>query len=329
MRAVRYDRYGPPEVLEVREVPVPEPGEGEVLVRVAASGVNPKDAVVRGGEFTVFSGRRFPKGTGFDLAGEVAALGPGVTGLAVGQRVWGLLDGFDGGAAADYVVARRDWVGPAPAGIDLVEAAALPLVGLTALQALRDLRAGDRVLVKGASGGVGSVVVQLARARGAHVTAVASAANLDHLRALGADEVVDYAVIDPAELQGPYDVYVDCFGDSPFRRYRRLLGRGGRFVAVAPSPELLLLGPLSRVLPMPSVRIAMVKPRRADLDELARLVDAGGLRMPVQATYPLERIAQAHADVRPRHARGKRVVLVADQPGGTAEGAGSAHTTAP
>ncbi len=312
MRVVEYDGYGGPEVLTVRERPVPQPGPGQVLVRVLASGVNPKDTIIRSGAFKFFSGRRFPKSTGFDLAGEVAATGDGVTDLRQGTRVWGLIDGFDGGAAADHAVLPRAAVSPAPAAIGVVEAAALPLVGLTALQALAAARVqpGERVLVKGASGGVGSVVIQLAVAAGARVTAVAGAASLDHCRDLGAAEVVDYAVTDPADLPAPFDVVVDCYGASPFRRYRRLLGRGGRFVTVAPAPALLALQVLSRVLPIPAVRSVLVKPRRADLEALAALVDRGTVRMPVQATYPLDRIAEAHADVAPRHARGKRVVLV-------------------
>lgn len=311
-RVVEYDRYGGPEVLEVRTRPVPEPGPGQVLVRVLASGLNPKDVVVRSGAFRRFSGRRFPKSTGFDLAGDVVAVGAGVEGFAAGQRVWGMLDGFDGGAAADHAVVDAAWLGPAPRRTDPVEAAGLPLVGLTALQALRaaGLRAGESVLVKGASGGVGSAAVQLATAAGARVTAVAGPGSQEHCRELGAAAVVDYTRTDPAELPERFDVVLDCIGASPLRRYRRILARGGRLVSIAPSPSTLALSAVTRFLPGPTLRILFVRPGRADLDELAARADAGALRMPVQETFPLERIADAHRALAERHGRGKRVLLV-------------------
>lgn len=312
MRVVEYDRYGGPEVLEVRTRPVPAPGPGQVLVRVLASGLNPKDVVVRSGLFRRFAGRRFPKSTGFDLAGDVVAVGAGVDGFEVGRRVWGMLDGFDGGAAADYAVVDAAWIGPAPDTIDPVEAAGLPLVGLTAMQALRaaGVRLGQSVLVKGASGGVGSAAIQLATAAGARVTAVAGPSSQEHCRALGAVVVHDYTRTDPAELPERFDIVLDCIGASPLRRYRRILAPGGRLVSIAPSPSTLALSLLTGLVPGPTVRSLFVKPRRADLDELAARADAGALRMPVQETFPLERVADAHRALAERHGRGKRVLLV-------------------
>lgn len=317
MQAIEYDRYGPPEVLTLRRVPLPSPGPGEVLVRVRASGLNPKDAVLRAGDFRLFSGltaRSFPKRTGFDLAGEVAQVGPDVTDLRTGDRVWGLLDGFRGGAAAEYVAAPAAWLAPLPAGLGFEEGAAWPLVGLTALQALRDrarLRAGERLLVIGASGGVGSAAIQIARAWGARVTAVASAANLVHCRELGADETVDYATTDPARLPGPYDVILDARGVRPPFAYRHLLPPSGRFVAVAPHPAALIAAPLSRLGRGPRVETAFVRSSRADLDALAGLVRTHGLRMPIEARHVLGEAREAHAALAARHARGKRVLVVA------------------
>jgi NADPH:quinone reductase-like Zn-dependent oxidoreductase len=320
MRVVEYDRYGGPEVLEVRRRPVPEPEPGRVLVRVLAAGLNPKDALLREGRFRRFAGRSFPKATGFDLAGDVVAVGAGVDGFAAGDRVWGMLDGFAGGAAADLAVVDAAWLGPAPERLDAVEAAGLPLVGLTALQALRaaGLRAGESVLVKGASGGVGSAAVQLAVAAGARVTAVAGPGSQEHCRELGAAAVVDYTRTDPAGLPERFDVVLDCIGASPLRRYRRILARGGRLVSIAPVPATLVLAAVTRFLPGPTVRTLFVRPSRADLDELAARADAGALRMPVQEAFPLERIADAHRILAERHGRGKRVLLV----GAAAQGSG-------
>jgi hypothetical protein len=159
------------------------------------------------------------------------------------------------------------------------------------------------VLVKAASGGVGSAAVQLATAAGARVTAVAGPGSQEHCRELGAAAVVDYTRTDPAELPERFDVVLDCIGASPLRRYRRILARGGRLVSIAPSPSTLALSALTRFLPGPTVRTLFVRPRRADLDELAARADAGALRMPVQETFPLERIADAHRALAERHGR--------------------------
>jgi NADPH:quinone reductase-like Zn-dependent oxidoreductase len=326
MQAVQYDRYGGPEELEVRTVPVPAPTADQLLVRVAACGLNPADAFIRAGALRRFTGRRFPRWTGLDLVGEVVELGDSVDDLSRGQRVWGFLGSYDRGTAAEYVAVRRAEVAPPPERIGTVEAAALPLVGTTALQALRDrarLQPGERVLIKGASGGVGSAAIQIATAMGAHVTAAASGPNLEHCRGLGADEVVDYTATDPADLDARFDVVLDCYGGSPLRRYARLLTRGGRFVTIAPTPGLLLVSILSRLLPIPRVEAFFAKPNAADLTALARLVDDGTLRMAVMATYTLDQIREAHVAVAERHARGKRVLLV--DPDAGRQGADEMH----
>ncbi|MGH7630769.1 MAG: NAD(P)-dependent alcohol dehydrogenase [Gemmatimonadales bacterium] len=318
MRSVQFDRYGGSDVLEVRTLAVPAPGPNEVLVRVHAMGLNPKDAVVRSGALRLLTGRAFPRGTGFDFAGEVAGTGAAVSDLVPGQRVWGFLDGFMGGAAADYVVAPREWMASMPERLHWVEAAAIPLVATTALQGLRDvarLTPGERLLIKGASGGVGTAAIQIAIVMRAHVTAIASGAGVEHCRSLGADAVVDYRKTDPAALRERFDVFLDCVGRSSIRTYRRLLRRDGRWVAIAPSLPVYALTPLSPVLNAvvggPRFGFVAVKPRRADLEGIARLVDRGLLRMPVMETFPLEQIRAAHDVVGERHGRGKRVVLVA------------------
>jgi NADPH:quinone reductase-like Zn-dependent oxidoreductase len=320
MRAVQFDRYGDTHVLQLRTIPVPGPGRDDVLVRVHASGLNPKDVIVRQGRLRLLAGRAFPRGTGYDFAGEVVAYGAGVSGLAHGDRVWGFLNGFLGGAAAEYAVVPRAWMAPMPRRLGWIEGAALPLVGTTALQGLRDaarLRAGERVLIKGASGGVGSAAIQIAKMAGAHITALASGEGIDHCRGLGADRVVDYRRTDPASLEERFDVFLDCAGGSPYRAYCRLFARGGRWVTVAPAPMVYALTPISRlltpVLGGPRLGYVAVKPRTADLEELGRLVEDGRLRMPVTATYPLEGIRSAHDAVAARHGRGKRVIVISSE----------------
>ncbi len=335
MRAVRFAEPGGAEVLRLRDVPTPTPRAHEVLVRVHAVGLNPKDALTRSRRF---GGRAsFPRGTGFDFAGDVVARGDAVRDLAHGERVWGFLDGVIGGTAAEFVAVDRRWLAPMPRTLDWVEAAALPLVASTALQALRDIarvRPGDRVLVKGASGGVGSAALQVAKALGAHTiawtsaerTGTTSAHHLDqerervreYVRGLGADEIVDAPTAAPerALRAACGDVLLDCAGGSAYRTHARLLSRGGRWVTVAPNLTVFALAPLSplltRLLGGPRLGFVIVRPRSADLQWLASLADRGALRMPIAAEFPLEEIVQAHRALTVRGALGKRVLRIID-----------------
>lgn len=310
MRAVEHDYYGAPDVLTVRHVARPEPGPGEVLVRVRGSAVNPADTKIRSGALKLMSGRRFPKRTGVEFSGELAAVGSKVTGLTVGQPVWGFLGDASGkyGAAAEYVTADARAIGPAPTTIDLLHAAALPTGGVTALLALRDalkVAPGHDLLVVGASGGVGSTAIQLGVAMGAEVTAVASSANHDLCRALGAVHTVDYA--DAAGVTGQFDAVLDCHGTS-LGTYRRLLRRRGRMLSTAPRAIRYAL--FSTVLAGPRVRLVMAKSRRAELATLAEYVDSGRLRPVIDDVYPLHDIAKVHLLVESGHARGKRVIAI-------------------
>lgn len=326
-RVVQFDRYGGADALEVRTQPRPVPGPGDVLVRVHAAGLNPKDVMIRSGALRLQTGRTFPRGTGFDLSGEVVAAGRAVTDLAPGAPVWGFLDGVMGGAAADHVVVPRAWVARKPERLGWVEGAALPLVASAALQALRGvarLEPGERVLIRGASGGVGSAAMQIARAMGAHVTGITSASGFSHCRELGADEVVNRDQTDPTTLEGSFDVFLDCVGGRSMRGWGRSLARGGRWVAVAPSVPVFLLTPVSRaiapVLPIPRFGFVVVRPRVADLEELGRLVEDGRLRMPLAETYPLEAVRRAHEDVARGGAPGKRVLAVSAEAAAEAAG---------
>jgi NADPH:quinone reductase-like Zn-dependent oxidoreductase len=314
VRAAEYDRYGPASVLVVRDVQVPVPGPGEILVRVRAAALNPKDVIVRSGRFRLVSGRRFPKGVGFDWAGEIAAVGPGVQGITPGARYWGFLDGYQGGACAEYVLARPAECAPRPAGLGDVEAAALPLAASTALQALRDvarLARGMRVLVNGGSGGVGTLAIQLARnVLGAHVTTTSGAANLELCRRLGAEVALDYRVTDSLAGAEPFDVVFDVFGNRSYRESRRALARRGVYVkTTAPSAQDVL--DVARTLVGPrKARPVVVRPRARDLAFLAQCVEQGKLVPVVDRVYPLDRIADAEAHVETKHARGKVVVRV-------------------
>ncbi|MFF0334571.1 NAD(P)-dependent alcohol dehydrogenase [Streptomyces fimicarius] len=314
MRAALYDSYGPPEVLYEGRVPVPVRKPGEVLVRVHAASVNGGELHGRAGRVRFVTGRRFPQRTGLDFAGEVAEVGTEVTGLRVGDRVWGIL-GRTFGSAAEYVSVRPRQIAYAPGNVTLTEAASLPAGGTTSLTALRDkagLRAGERLLVRGASGGVGSVAIQLGKALGAHVTGLAGAKNADFVRELGADEVLDHRATALADLDR-YDVIMDTVGtEHPV--LRRRLAPGGRLVSIAfdidhPVRSIgYLLG--SAVHGRQRVRFFSGNPKHDLFAELTAYVERGDLRPVVDTVHPLADIATAHRALEAGGVRGKHVIQV-------------------
>ncbi|MGW8378029.1 NAD(P)-dependent alcohol dehydrogenase [Streptomyces sp. ODS28] len=310
MRAALYDRYGGPEELYVGRVPKPSPGPGEVLVKVTALSVNGGELAARAGRVKLLTGRRFPQRVGLDFSGEVEATGSPMTRLRPGDRVWGVLPRTAGfGSAAEYVVVRPRQLAHLPEGMDPVEAAALP-VGTTAITALRDkarLRPGERLLVRGASGGVGNVAVQLGRAYGARVTGLAGAGNLGLVRELGAHEAYDYRTTSPDDL-GPFDVILDTVGNQ-LVHYSRLLTRGGRMTTVAFDMDHRVRS-LTTILTTRHLRFFSGDPRHDLFADLSAYAAAGALRPVVDSVFPLEEIAEAHRALESGGVRGKHLVRV-------------------
>ncbi|MFD3482808.1 NAD(P)-dependent alcohol dehydrogenase [Streptomyces sp. NPDC058665] len=315
MRAALYDRYGPPEVLYEGRLPVPDPKPDEVLVRVHAATVNGGELAGRSGRMRLVTGRRFPQRTGLDFAGEIARVGAAVTGVREGERVWGMLGRSTFGSAAEYVTVRPERIAPAPADLALTQAVSLLAGGTTSITALRDkagLKPGERLLVRGASGGVGSVAVQIGKLFGAHVTALASGKNLDFVRELGADEALDHRRTRPGDL-GTFDVVMDTVGtEHPV--YRGLLAPGGRMVAIAFDMEHPVAGILyilrSTVHGSRRIRAFSGNPRHALLAELTGYAESGDIRPVVDTVHPLGDIAAAHRALEAGGVRGKHVVQV-------------------
>jgi NADPH:quinone reductase-like Zn-dependent oxidoreductase len=324
MRAVVQNGYGAPgDVLELRDIPTPQPGEGEALVRVHAASVNAVDFhLVRGAPYIarLSFGLRRPRNPvpGCDLAGVVEAVGSGVTTLRPGDEVFGttFMGGF--GAFAECAVVPAELLAVRPAAFTHAQAAALPLAALTALQALRDhgeVASGDRVLIIGASGGVGSFAVQIANGLGAEVTGVCSTRNADLVGSLGADRVLDYT---RKAIDRGYDLIVQLAGTATASELRRSLTPKGRLVMISGDAPGRWIGPLGRALrgqlqsPFVSQTIASftVAPSAAGLSDLAELVNAGSLTPVVDRTCALDEAAEAIAQAEQGHTRGKVVVAV-------------------
>jgi NADPH:quinone reductase-like Zn-dependent oxidoreductase len=320
MLAATRTTYGPPRVLEVEEVERPAAGDDEVLVRVAASSLNRADwYLLRGHPWAgrPLMGLRRPKSArvGIDFSGVVEAVGGAVSAYAPGDEVYGTADG----ALAEYV-ALSDGFALRPSTVAFDEAAAVPIAGVTALQGLRDhgrVSAGSRVLVNGASGGVGTFAVQIAKALGADVTAVCSTAKVDQARALGADSVVDYTRDDFTMLGERYDVVFDNAGSRPWGALRRVLAPAATIVLVG-GPSGRLVGPLGHIARIKlHARFAdaravffIAKVNEADLSALAELIDAQRVRPVIDRRYELARVSEAFAYLGEGHAHAKIVVTI-------------------
>lgn len=313
MRAMGLRRYGPPEVLEALEVGRPEPGPEGVLIRVAAAGVNPADCLLRSGGLRFLARQKMPFVPGADVAGVVEAVGPSATRFGVGDPVYAMLPNTAGGGYAEYAVAAEGAVAPIPPGLTFGEAAGVPLAALTALQALRDeaaLAAGARVLVNGASGGVGTFAVQISWAMGAQVTGTASGRNADLVRGLGADEVLDYTQEDITSGEARYDVVFDAVNVLTFRKTRRVLRPNGVFVTVNPFIGRLSPGWLARFRGGRRIRSFLVRPDGGDLEQVGAWISAGEVSPVVDGSYPLADATTAHHRSESRRARGKLVLVV-------------------
>jgi len=307
MNAVRIHQYGGPEVLVYERAPVPEIAAGEVLVRVAAAGVNPVDWKVRSGGSRIGAGESLPIILGWDVSGTVEAVAPDVATLKPGDEVFGMVRFPElGSAYAEYVAAPATYLTPKPKTLTHVEAAAVPLVALTAWQALfdtLDLQPGQRILVHAAAGGVGHVGVQLARWRGADVIGTASAANADFVRGLGASQVIDYTTTRFEDVVHDLDCVLDCVGVETQTRSLSVIRPGGKLVGITGQVEPAL----AEARNITAQRI-LVHTSGEQQAQIAELIDAGELKVEVGAVFPLREARAAHELSETRHVRGKIVL---------------------
>lgn len=325
MKAIVQDAYGPADVLKLADIDQPAPAGGEVLVQVRAAGVDPGVwHLMTGVPYlmrVIGFGFRRPKVPvrGLALAGVVAAVGPGVTQFQAGQEVFGVCRS---GSFAEYAVARADRLAVKPPGLSFEQAAALPVSGLTALQAVRDqacVQPGQRVLITGAGGGIGTFAVQLVKARGASVTAVCGPAKAGLVRSLGADHVIDYTRQEIDSGGVGYDVIIDLSGSRPLSLLRRALDRRGTLVVTGGDrydrPALTGMSrtaraPLASMLTRQRLRAFIARENAADYQALAQLAESGSVRPVIDRVYPLASAAEAIARIASGHATGKGIITI-------------------
>jgi NADPH:quinone reductase-like Zn-dependent oxidoreductase len=334
MQAIVQDRYGPPEVLELREVDEPVPADDQVLVRVYAAAVNAHDwHVMRGDPYLTrllardvfgFTGPK-RKIRGRDFAGRVEAVGRGVTGLRTGDEVYGDV-GLTDGTFAEYLCVPEQRVALKPANLTFEQAAAVPLAGSTALLGVRDLgrvQPGQQLLINGASGGVGTFAVQIAKALGAEVTAVCSTRNVNLVRSLGADHVVDYTWEDFTQNWQRYDVVFDLVGNRSLTHLRRALTPTGSLLLsgggvskggslVGPFRLMLKAQVLARFIPQRVVAMTGQPPIKEGLEALTQLIESGKVTPIIDRTYPLHEAPDAIRYLEVEHARAKVVIRIGD-----------------
>ena len=312
MRAIVYHDYGDADVLKMEEMPKPDLGSGEVLIDVRASSVNPIDYRLRSGEMKGLLPGGFPRIPGYDVAGVIEAIdADSNSDLKIGDHVMAFLDATRGGAMAEYAVCGTDVTAKIPDEMLFEEAAAIPLAGTTALQSLRDhggLEKGQRVLINGASGGVGAFAVQIAKSYDCHVDAVASGDNCGFCMELGADHFYDYKQKDFTESDERWNLVFDASGKSGYLDARAVLLDGGRYVSTEPD----LKGMLMTVLTWPldkSGTVMLAKPSADDLRTLIELYVAGKMKVTIDHRFPFAEAADAHRRVEEGVDRGKVVLI--------------------
>lgn len=323
MKAIVYKEYGSPDVLHLEEVAMPIPADGEVLVKVQAASVNAADwRLMRADPFLarlytgLFKPTRFQI-LGGDIAGRVEAVGKDVSQFKVGDEVFGEVSASGFGGFAEFKCARENELVLKPANLTFEEAAAVPLAALAALQGLRDkgqIQSGQKVLIYGASGGVGTFAVQIAKSFGAEVTAVCSTAKMELARSLGADHVLDYTQEDFTRNGLRYDLILAANGDRSIFDYKRALNEGGIYVMVGGKAgqlfQALLLGPWISMLGSKKMRAVTSKPNQEDLLFLKELIESGKLKPVIDRRFPLSEVADAVRYIEAGHATGKVVISV-------------------
>jgi 2-desacetyl-2-hydroxyethyl bacteriochlorophyllide A dehydrogenase len=313
MKAAIINRYGSADVLEYADIEKPSVKSDRLLIKIHASSVNPADWKIRQGMLKIITGDRFPMILGFDVAGEVVEVGGQVTNFKPGDSVYAYLDLLPGGAYAEYVAVAEQFVCLKPTNMTYEQAAAVPLAATTALQALRDageIKNGQKVLINGASGGVGTFAVQIAKAFNTEVTAVCSTKNIEFVKSLEADKIIDYTQQDFTKIADKYDIIFDVVSNRSFSECNNNLESKGIYITLLPSPDIFINGILTFLSPNKKAKLFFAKASGKDLAQLKQLIEANKIRSVIDRTYSLSAIADAHRYSESGRAVGKIVLTV-------------------
>jgi NADPH:quinone reductase-like Zn-dependent oxidoreductase len=316
MKAALIYKFGSTSVFSISEIPVPEPADNEVLVKVFAASVNPVDIKHRKGNHKYLLGSPFPIVLGYDFAGQIVKTGNAVTSLKPGNWVNGRSNKKYGGTYAEYAITSSSSCAALAKSADIHEASALPLAGVTALQALRDkgrIKPGMNVLVNGASGGVGHFAIQLAKLFGCTVTAVSSARHTELMRRLQPDKFIDYKQQDFTTQNNRYDIILDAVGTTNFLQCRSVLKKGGVYITVLPRPKLILHKFISLFTQGKKARTLLMKANLDDIQAINNWYQSGNLFVHIEKTFTLDDTDKAHAHIEHGHTEGKIIIKVSHQ----------------
>ncbi len=312
MKKVSYDQYGSVAVLEMTDVPMPEPAAAQLLIAIKAVSLNPLDWKIMEGKMKLMSGSKFPKGIGIDFAGVVEQVGRGISRYRPGDAVFGAVDPFKGGALAEYLLVGDQDIALKPKNISFEQAAALPTVGTAALQIfdrLATVGKGTEVLINGASGGIGMFAIQLAKRKGAHVTGVAGTNGLSWVKKWGSDQVVDYRKEDVLNGGKRYDVVVDLSGKMPYRAAKKIMNPDSVYVNSIPGPREIVGAFVHNLFSKQKYKVLLLKQAQTHLETLSAYA-AAGVEILIGASFPMASFRQAYATAATGGIVGKAVFTV-------------------
>ncbi len=297
MKAILTKEYGNANVLAMADIEKPTIEDGELLIQVMATSVNPMDWKIRSGEMKMMTGKTPPQVLGADFAGIVSEVNSSVKGFKKGDEVYGMVNGMKGGAYAEYLKIKEDMLALKPSNINFDEAASLPLVAQTAYQALvhkAQVKKGDHVLINGATGGVGSAAVQIAKALGGTVTGVCSTKNIEFAKSLGTDHIVDYKKENVLTNRNSYDIIFDTIGNHSFAEFKPTLKPGGTFVTTMPTIPAMLFGSILNLFRSKKSEIVMSASKTEDLNAIRKMVQEGKLKPQITEIFTMDKIKDAH-----------------------------------
>jgi NADPH:quinone reductase-like Zn-dependent oxidoreductase len=305
--------FGNTEKIGFREVETPKPKKNEVLVKVVATSVNPKDTFIRKGRYKFLTGKKFPMGIGFDYSGIVEESNN--SNYKKGDHVFGMINGWQGLTCAEFLVAKDNEIMPAPNNLSLANSASVPLAAQTALQALSELgkiKTGYKVCINGSSGGVGTFAIQIAKAFGAEVTALSSPANFDFCKSLGADFMIDYNDKGFFKTNNTFDIFFDVFGNRSFKNISHLLSKKGIFISTVPSVKIFLDQIITK-FGSKKAKMVIVKSTNENLNWLKQNIEIGTLKPIIDSTFSFDKVKDAQAKVETKRTKGKVVIIIGDK----------------